>query len=69
MKAQKVLVDAQYIEAQAKRIRDIAQAIIDACQSGQSIEPYARAKVASGSLAQDAAVLGIMLVQHEMGEE
>ena len=67
MKAQnRRLVDVQHIEEQAKRIRDIAQAIIDACQSGKPIDPYARNKVAGGSLAQDAAVLGIMLIQHEL---
>lgn len=60
------MIDAEHIEKQAERIRDIAQRIIDACQSGESIDPYARNKATGGSLAQDAAVLGIMIVQYEL---
>jgi len=65
----KILVDAQHIEEQAKKIRDVAQRIIDACQSGQPVDPYARNKATGGSLAQDAAVLGIMIVQYELESE
>jgi hypothetical protein len=60
------LTNADHILDQATRIRDIAQRIIDACQTGQVPDPYARNKITSGSLAQDAAVLAIMLVQHNM---
>lgn len=65
---QKVMIDAQHIAEQAKRIRDIAQRIMDACENETSIDPYARNKVTGGSLAQDAALLGIMIVQYEQGE-
>lgn len=64
----KAMVDAQHIAEQAKLIRDIAQRIIDACEQETPIDAYARNKATGGSLAQDAAVLGIMIIQHEMGE-
>lgn len=57
--------DTEHIKEQAKKIRDVAQRIIDACESGEAIDPYARNKATSGSLAQDAAVLGIMIVKSE----
>ena len=60
------MTDAQHIEKQATLIRDIVQSIIDACQSEQPIDAYARNKVTGGSLAQDAAVLAIMIIQHEI---
>lgn len=70
MKSQPIrLIDAQHIEEQAKKIRDVAQRIIDACQTGQPVDAYARNKATGGSLAQDAAVLGIMIVQYESEEK
>ena len=62
------MVDAQHIEDQARRIRDVAQKVIDACRQAQPIDTFARNKVTGGSLAQDAAVLGIMIVQYELEE-
>lgn len=61
--------DVGQILEQAMRICDIAQEVMYACSHGTMIDPYARNKIAGGSLAQDAAVLGIMLVQYEMREE
>jgi len=63
------LVGTDHIGEQAKRIRDIVQSILDSCISGQPLDPYARNKVTGGSLAQDAAVLGIMIVQNELEYE
>jgi len=62
------MIDASHIEEQAKKIRDVAQRVIDACQSGQVIEAHSRNKVMGGSLAQDATVLAIMILQHEIEE-
>ncbi len=70
MKSQPIkYIDAPHIEEQARKIRDVAQRIIDACQTGRPVDAYARNKVAGGSLAQDAAVLGIMIVQYENEEK
>lgn len=59
------MIGCDHIRAQAERIRDIAQRVIDACDNGTTIDPYARNKSVSGSLAGDAATLGIMIVQYE----
>lgn len=57
--------DTEYIRKQAENIRDVMQRIIDACQNGTTIDPYAKNKVMGGSLAQDAAVLAIELIKYE----
>ena len=56
------------IAEQAERIRDIAQTLMDAYNRGSNVDAYARNKVVSGSLAADAAVLGIMIVAYEESE-
>lgn len=62
----KVLTNKDAITQQAKYIRDIVQSIMDSCQKNKPLDMYARNKVTGGSLAKDAAVLGIMIVQDEL---
>jgi hypothetical protein len=63
------MIDADHIKEQAERIRNVAQSVIDACDNNTAIDALARNKLMSGSTAQDAAVLGIMLVQYEAEEK
>lgn len=61
-----ILVGTDRIKKQAVLIRDIAQKVIDACdQWPQPIDSFARNKIMSGSLAQEAAMLAIMILQAE----
>lgn len=60
------IIQLEDIQREAIEIRDVAQAIINFCESEQPFEGYARNKVAGGALAKDAAALGIMLVAYEI---
>lgn len=62
------MIEADDIKKQAEIIRNIAQKVIDACDNKTPIEVYSRNKISSGSLAQDAAVLAVLLTQYEAEE-
>lgn len=57
------------IQQQAKRMRDIAQSIIDDIEARKPINNYARSVLAGGQFAQDAAILGIMVIANELQNE
>ncbi len=59
------MIDAQQVYKDALKIRDVAQAVMDACIAEHAIDPHARSKVMSGSLAGDAACLAMTIMQYE----
>jgi hypothetical protein len=61
--------NVEHIKQQAMIIQEVAQRVIDACDNKTPIDAYARNKLTGGGLAQDAAVLAIMLIQYECDEE
>lgn len=60
---------AERVYQTAKRIQYVAKQIMDACESGQTMDPYARNKAAGGGLAQDATVLAVEIIKFEMESE
>lgn len=59
------MCDAEHIRAQALRMRAILDDVIAACERGEPIPPTSRNKCTGGSLAGDAAALGIEIVTFE----